>query len=113
MSPDHQSPARRPLLVLTTWPDRDGAERAAGKWVDKGLAACVNILPTMQSIYCWNRELQRGEEHQILIKTTRERADALQQAIVEAHPYECPEIIRLDIDGGHEPYLNWITGNTA
>lgn len=113
MRPDHHSPAPRPLLLLTTWPDRAGAERVAEDWVNKRLAACVNILPVMQSIYCWEGELQRGEEHQIFIKTTEERADALQQAIVEAHPYECPEIIRLDISGGHKPYLNWITGITV
>ena len=109
-STDH--PATQPLLMLTTWPEREAAERAAEGWVNKRLAACVNILPRMQSIYCWEGELQRGEEHQILIKTDSRRADALQQAIVEAHPYECPEIIRLEISGGHEPYLNWITTGT-
>ncbi len=103
----------RPLLMLTTWPDEAGARAAAEDWVNKKLAACVNILPSMRSIYCWDGELQRGEEHQIVIKTDARRADALQQAIVDAHPYECPEIIRLDIAGGHEPYLNWITGTTA
>ncbi len=107
-------PSAQPLLLLTTWPDHESALRAAEFWVNKSLAACVNILPPMQSIYLWDGELQRGEEHQIIIKTDSRRADALQRAIVEAHPYECPEIIRLEISGGHEPYLNWIiTGTPA
>ena len=108
----HDGPAR-PLLMLTTWPDAAGARAAARDWVNKKLAACVNILPPMQSIYHWDGELQQGEEHQILIKTDDRRAKALEQAIATAHPYECPEIIRLDIDGGYTPYLNWITGTTA
>lgn len=99
-------------LLLTTWPDQKAAEQFAEEWLNKKLVACVNILPQMVSLYQWQGEFQRGTEHQMLLKTRVERVDELQQAIIDAHPYECPEVLQLPITGGYEPYLNWITGNT-
>ncbi len=98
------------VLLLTTWPDKPGAEQAARHWVNKKLAACINILPSMLSIYHWDGKINSGTEHQLLIKTTAEKVSALKQAILEEHPYECPEILVLSIDDGHQDYLNWITG---
>lgn len=100
------------ILILTTWPDQASAEEAAKLWLDKNLVACVNILPKMRSLYKWEGELHSGTEHQMLLKTTTRRANELQQAILSAHPYECPEILHLPLSGGYEHYLNWITGNT-
>ena len=100
------------VLVLTTWPDSKAAREQAQHWLQKKLAACVNILPEMQSLYIWEEQLEQGKEHQLLIKTCSSKLAALQQAIVEAHPYECPEILVLPITGGLPDYLNWITGNT-
>ena len=98
------------VLMLTTWPDKTAAEQAAKTWVNKKLAACVNILPAMLSIYHWDGKTISDNEHQLLIKTTQKNSDALKQAILEAHPYECPEILILPVNGGHQDYLNWITG---
>jgi periplasmic divalent cation tolerance protein len=98
------------VLILTTWPDKSAAEQAAKNWVNKKLAACVNILPQMRSIYHWDGKTHSSTEHQLLIKTTHNNSEALKQAILEEHPYECPEILILPINGGHQDYLNWITG---
>jgi periplasmic divalent cation tolerance protein len=99
-------------LLLTTWPDETSARHAARQWLNEGLVACVNILPRMQSLYVWNGELNEGQEHQMLLKTTKHRVEALQQAIVDAHPYECPEILQLPVEGGFQGYLDWIKGTT-
>ncbi len=98
------------VLLLTTWPDKSSAEQAARHWVNKKLAACVNILPSMLSIYHWEGKLNQGSEHQLVIKTAQSKSEALKQAILKQHPYECPEILILPCNGGHQDYLNWITG---
>lgn len=100
------------VILLTTWPDEESARKVAKDWLNKNLVACVNILPVMQSLYRWEGELNSGSEHQMLLKTSAHRVEALQQAIIQAHPYECPEILEIPVTGGYDPYLNWIKGNT-
>jgi periplasmic divalent cation tolerance protein len=100
------------VLLLTTWPDEEGARLVAKDWLNKKLVACVNILPKMQSLYVWNGELKSGSEHQMLLKTSLKRVKELEQRIIEMHPYECPEILQIPVTGGFEAYLNWIKGNT-
>lgn len=100
------------VVLLTTWPDETSAREAAKDWLENRLVGCVNILPRMQSLYIWDGELTTGTEHQIILKTAASQAPALQQAIVDRHPYECPEIIQLPVNGGFEDYMNWIKGNT-
>ncbi len=101
------------VIILTTWPEAQQAEAAAREWLEQGLVACVNVLPEMTSLYRWEGEMQQGTEHQIIIKTSSDKATRVKQAIADIHPYECPEILVLRVDDGHEPYLNWITGQTA
>jgi periplasmic divalent cation tolerance protein len=101
--------ANAPLLVLTTCPDNDTAEKLARSLVTKGLAACVNILPQMQSVYMWKGEFQSGHEHQLVIKTMSNRYPALQDHISANHPYEVAEIIALPITEGLPAYLQWVT----
>ena len=100
------------LLVLTNLPDRATAERLAGIVVENNLAACVNILAPCRSVYRWKGALQHEEEHPMLIKTTRERYPALEQALREGHPYELPEIIALPIERGLPAYLEWVAQET-
>lgn len=100
------------VILLTTWPDETAAREVAKDWLNKNLVACVNILPRMQSLYRWQGELNSGNEHQMLLKTCEHRVQELQQAIILAHPYECPEILQLPVSGGYDKYLNWIKGNT-
>ncbi|MCP4983200.1 MAG: divalent-cation tolerance protein CutA [Gammaproteobacteria bacterium] len=76
------------------------------------MAASVNILPKMDSIYVWQEQLRQGTEHIILIKTCADRIDALQREIRAAHPYEIAEILQFKIDSGEPEYLNWITQST-
>ena len=96
------------LLVITTLPDAEGAERLAADLVGAGLAACVNIGPPVISVYRWEGQLQRGAERMLTIKTTAARYAELEQAIVDGHPYELPEVIALPIAEGLKEYLAWI-----
>ncbi len=84
----------------------------ANNWVNKNLVACVNILPKMLSIYKWDGEIHNSTEYQMLLKTTAKRSEQLKQVILQNHPYECPEILIMPVTGGHDDYMNWITGNT-
>ena len=88
------------LLVLTNLPDRAAAEKLADQLLEKQVAACVNILAPCRSVYRWKGALQHDEEHPMLIKTTRERYPALEQALRAGHPYELPEIIAVPIERG-------------
>jgi periplasmic divalent cation tolerance protein len=101
------------LLVLTNLPDRAIAEKIADMLVEKQFAACVNILAPCRSVYRWKGALQRDEEHPMLIKTTRERYAALEQALRAAHPYELPEIIAVPIERGLPAYLDWVAAETG
>lgn len=96
------------LLVFTTHPDREGAEALARQLIETGLAACVNILPEITSVYRWEGDLEQGREHLILIKTRRDLYRDLEEGIRSLHPYELPEIIGVPIACGLQPYLNWV-----
>jgi periplasmic divalent cation tolerance protein len=100
------------LLVITNLPDRAAAERLAERLIGGRLAACVNILAPCRSVYRWKGELQRDEEHPMLIKTTAERYPALERALREGHPYELPEIIAVPIERGLPAYLDWLAAET-
>lgn len=96
------------LLVITTMPDQASAERLADSLVSRGLAACVNIGAPVTSVYRWDGALRHDREHLLTIKTSRGRYPALEQAIVEQHPYELPEVIAVPITAGLPDYLAWI-----
>jgi periplasmic divalent cation tolerance protein len=103
----------KPVLIYSTYPSAAEAERIGGVLVDRGLAACVNILPGMTSIYIWEGKRQRDAEAAMLIKT---RAGLADTAIAEArklHPYGNPAFVVLPIDGGSADFLNWIVDQTA
>ena len=99
-------------LVITSWPDLDGARQQAQAWLQKKLAASVNILPKMDSMYHWKGELRHGTEHKIFIKTRAAHIEALQREIRDAHPYAVAEILHFKIDSGDPEYLDWITRST-
>jgi periplasmic divalent cation tolerance protein len=87
--------------------------RIADALVAERLAACVNRVPGLVSTYRWKGALQRDAEVLLLIKSTRERYDALQDRIRALHPYELPEVIAVDVALGLPPYLAWIAKETA
>jgi periplasmic divalent cation tolerance protein len=96
------------VVVLTTLPadaDGDAFGRAI---VEERLAACVNLLAPMESVYRWEGRVERETERQIIVKTSRERLTALWDRVRELHPYEVPEFIVLPVADGNEAYLRWI-----
>lgn len=97
-----------PLIVLCTCPDLATAERIAETVVGERLAACVNIVPGLTSIYRWEGQIQRDAELLLLIKTRQEVYPLLEARIRELHPYQIPEIIALPIQIGSAAYLDWI-----
>lgn len=98
----------RRVVVLSTVGSDEDAERIARQLVERELAACVNVVPRVVSIYRWRGRVERDEERLLLIKTRAERFEALRAAIVELHPYEVPEVVCLPIEAGHDPYLAWL-----
>jgi periplasmic divalent cation tolerance protein len=95
-------------VVLSTCPDRETAEAIARELVEARLAACVNVLPRMRSIYQWEGAVVSADEVLLIAKTTPERTAALCARLVELHPYDMPEAIALDVADGTEMYLNWV-----
>lgn len=96
------------IVVFCSCPDDAAGERIATALVEGQLAACVNRIPGIVSTYRWQGAIQRDTEVLLVIKTMRERFDALRARIVELHPYELPEVIAVDIAAGSTPYLDWI-----
>ena len=96
------------LLVYCTCPDRAVADNLAGSLVAGGLAACVNILPGVESIYRWKGKIERSDEFMLLIKSDIAHFKALEDTISNLHPYEVPEILAVPVEAGHQPYLEWI-----
>jgi periplasmic divalent cation tolerance protein len=101
------------IVLLCTCPNEAEARRIAEALVQSRLAACVNLLGGMQSIYRWEGELETAKEVLLLIKSTAERWDELRARITELHSYDIPEIIALPISAGSDKYLNWIQRETS
>ena len=96
-------------LVLCTCPNQDSAQSIAEHLIDQSLAACVNILPGIKSIYSWQGKRESSQELLLVIKTTKNVYETLEKAIIRLHPYELPEVIAVNIENGSESYLNWIS----
>ena len=106
----HVTPSTEPsaVIVLTTLGADADATAFARTLVEERLAACVNILPPMRSVYRWKGSVEEDREQQLVIKTSRERLETLQQRLHALHPYEVPEFIVLPIVGGSQAYLEWL-----
>jgi periplasmic divalent cation tolerance protein len=101
------------LIVLCTCPDDAVAKSLSLHLVKAGLAACINRIPELSSVYMWEGELKEGTEVQLVIKTTLAAAPRLMAELLDLHPYELPEIIAVPITAGHQPYLDWIRETTT
>lgn len=99
-----------PLLVLITAGSQQEAETIARALVAERLAACVNIVPGITSIYRWQGEVQRDQELLLVVKTRRDVLDDLVRRVQELHSYDLPETIALPLVGGSAPYLAWLVG---
>lgn len=96
------------LVVLVTAPSEDVGRDLARMLLHRRLAACVNIIPSVTSLYTWEGEICVDDEVLLMIKTARSVLDALTSAVSEDHPYDVPEIIALPITAGAEEYLRWL-----
>ena len=96
------------VVAFSTVGKAEDAERIARALVERRLAACVNVVPGVVSVYRWKGEVCRDEELLLVIKTRAERLPALREALVALHPYELPELVALPIESGHPPYLAWL-----
>ena len=101
------------LLVLCTCPDAASGERIARALVEERLAACVNRVPGLTSVYRWQDAVESAPEELLLIKTTRDTFPALLARLLALHPYALPEVIALPVDLGHPPYLDWVRAAVA
>jgi periplasmic divalent cation tolerance protein len=99
------------IVVFMTAPAADEARRIAKELVERQLAACVQILPEIESVYRWNGEVQRETEILILAKTTAAQFDDLEKAVREIHSYDTPEIVAVPLAFVSEPYRAWLTDN--
>lgn len=101
------------VAVLITAPDLDIGTALGRSLVDEGLAACVNVVPGVRSIYRWQGEVQADEEVLLVAKLGRPGLDALTRRVRALHPYELPEVVALPVTGGLEPYLAWVARETS
>jgi len=100
------------LFVYMTAPDAAGAEAIGRMLLERRLAACVNILPAVRSLYWWNGAIESSEETAFIAKTEEDRFEALAEAVRVAHPYECPCVVALPVDRGAPDFLDWIMAST-
>ena len=100
------------VIVLTTFPVDQDADHFARTLVSEHLAACVNVLPPMRSIYRWKDAIESADEHQLVIKTTAERLRDLEARVTSLHPYEVPEFLVLPVGDGSHEYLSWLSTST-
>ncbi|MDR3353383.1 MAG: divalent-cation tolerance protein CutA [Zoogloeaceae bacterium] len=101
------------LLVLTTLPGMESAERLAADVIEARLAACVQILSPCRSLYRWQGKVEAATEIPLLIKTRASRYQALEAALCAGHPYEIPEILAFSARNGYAGYLDWVRAETA
>lgn len=101
------------VLVLTTYPADGDSAAFARTLVDERLAACVSVLPPMQSFYRWKGAVDTASERQVLIKTKATQLAALEQRVQALHPYEVPEFLVLNIEAGSPAYLSWLNESTG
>lgn len=99
-------------ILVSTIDSADNAGRLASRLVEEGLAACVNIIPEVSSVYKWKGKVERAGEWLLLIKTPEDRVKKASRRIHELHPYEVPEILVLSVEEGYRPYLDWVIAET-
>jgi periplasmic divalent cation tolerance protein len=103
----------KPILLYATAPSLEVGEAIAAALVDARLAACVNLIPGMVSIYVWDGARQRDSEVVMIVKTRAGLAAEAEAAIAARHPYATPAILRLAVDGGANAFVAWINAQTT
>jgi len=108
MSAADMAASKETWVVLATFPTLSHGKKAAEAWVRLRLAACVNIIPNIRSVYLWRGKVERASECLLVAKTTKLRFGALRRQAIAVHPYAVPEVVALAVKQGHEPYLDWV-----
>ncbi|HEY6071454.1 MAG TPA: divalent-cation tolerance protein CutA [Chthoniobacterales bacterium] len=103
--------AEKILLALSTFPDRETAQRISKQLVEGKFAACANILPAIESIYRWKDKIETGNEILVFFKVSEDRQSSFQDKLRSLHPYEVPEIIFVPVSSGLPEYLRWVVEN--
>ena len=103
--------AKRFVVVMVSCPTLPVARRITRHILGRRLAACVNIIPGIESNFWWQGKIDRCREHLLIIKTADSHFQKLKQAIIAIHPYEIPEVLALSLASGHTPYLEWVLEN--
>ena len=98
-------------LAISTFPDRETAQRISNQLVTEKFVACANILPAIESIYRWKEKVETGAETLVFFKVSEARQAAFQEKLRSLHPYEVPEIILIPLSGGLPEYLRWVSEN--
>jgi len=96
------------ILVWGTAPNEETAATLCRTLVEEHLAACGSVFPGLRSLYRWDGAVQDGREAGFLLKTRAELFESLRARLTELHPYQVPEVLRLDVADGHAPYLEWL-----
>jgi periplasmic divalent cation tolerance protein len=99
------------VLALSTFPDRETAQRISNQLITEKFATCANILPPVESIYRWKEKIETGNETLVFFKLSESRQSAFQEKLRSLHPYEVPEIIFVPISTGLPEYLRWVADN--
>lgn len=100
------------IVILCTCPNESSAALLASQLVEHRLAACVNVLPAIHSVYRWQDQIERAEESQLIIKTVPQQFQPIQTFLREHHPYEVPEILAIPVLAGDQDYLRWLTAES-
>lgn len=101
------------VVVLVTGPDEQTLVALARRLVEAGLAACVNVIPRVRSVYRWEAEVHEDDEALAVLKTTRPRIEPLRTRIHELHPYDLPEFLVLPLEAGSDAYLRWVVNSVS
>jgi periplasmic divalent cation tolerance protein len=104
--------SRQVLVILVTAVNQEEAVKIGKEMVNAKLAACANIIPGIQSIYCWKGKVVKAQEALLILKSTKSRYHALEKAIKAMHTYETPEIIALPVKEGLDQYIGWVRSET-
>src|SRR5438445_8784670 len=103
--------AEKILLALSTFPDAETARKISNQLVAEKLAACANILPSVESIYRWKGKIELGNETFVFFKVSEDRQSAFQDKLRSLHPYDVPDIIFVPVASGLSAYLQWVAQN--
>lgn len=102
----------RPVIIISTYPDKRSVTKVAEMLVKNKTSACVNISK-ISSIYSWNGKMENSSEYLAIFKTTSKNKKLLKQRIEETHPYDVPEIAEVDVSSVNSSYLNWLVDSTG